>query len=170
MRVDAGTLPAMRLLLVAIAAPAIAHADERVEKRAEPASRHLVYGEAFGKAGPYGIGYELGITPKLALGIAASYARLGDQRLTTIVPYVHVEWLHGRHHAMVSDVGLSIVHSVLPSPVPEWDGMSETGAGGEATLGWEWRPRRLVVRTSGGLAVGEGGVAPFLGLAIGARL
>ena len=71
---------------------------------------------------------------------------------------------------MYGDFGIIFVHSRIPSPVPEWDGMSESGAGGQATLGWEWRPWRVVVRTSLGFALGEGGLAPFLGFAVGARL
>ena len=158
-------------MLAAIVCPAIAGADESITERSEDAlPRHTVYAEAFGKAGPYGLGYELGITPRLALGIAASYAVIRDQQLSTVAPYVHGDLLRGKRHSMYLDVGLIVVHSRIPSPVPEWDGMSETGAGGQATLGWEWRPWKLVMRTSLGVAAGEGGVAPFLGYAIGARL
>ena len=159
--------------LLAIVCPAIAHADEAITKKSsEPDAlpRHTVYVEALGKAGPYGIGYELGITPRLALGIAASYVTLSDQQLTTVAPYVHGESVRGMKHSMYADVGLIVVRSHVPSPVPEWDGMTETGAGMQATLGWEWRPWRLVMRTSMGVAAGEGGVAPFLGFAVGARL
>jgi hypothetical protein len=149
------------VVLFAVASPAIARAD---------ASIHTVYAEALGKAGPYGLGYEFAITPRLALGAAGSYAVLADQQLTTIAPYVHADLVRGDRHSLYGDIGFVVVHSKLRSPVPEWDGMSEAGAGGEATLGWEWRPWRLVVRTSLGVAIGEGGVAPFLGFAIGARL
>ena len=159
-------------VLLAIVCPAIATADDAsVTKQAKrELPRHTVYAEALGKAGPYGLGYELGITPRLALGIAASYAVIRDQQLTTIAPYVHADLIRGRRHSMYGDFGIIFVHSRIPSPVPEWDGMSESGAGGQVTLGWEWRPWRLVVRTSLGVAAGEGGVAPFLGLAVGARL
>ena len=144
--------------VVAVLVASSAHADD------------VVYVEAFGKAGAYGLGYEHGITPKLSLGLEASYVDLSDQRITTVVPYVHAEWLHGKRHSLVSDFGLVVVNSRIPSPVPEWNGMSETGAGGAATLGWEWHPAKLVVRTSGGVAAGEGGIAPFFGLAVGAKL
>lgn len=136
-----------------------AHADET-----------SLYAEALGKAGPYGLGVERGIAPQLALGVAASFAIVRDQQLATVAPYVHLDVLRGARHSLFADVGLVVVHSRLPSPVPEWDGMTDTGAGGQATLGWEARPGRMLVRTSLGVAVGEGGVAPFLGLALGARL
>ena len=165
--------PMLRVaLLAAIVCPAIAGADDSITKRSDDAKlpRHTVYAEAFGKDGPYGLGYELGITPRLALGVAASYAVVSDQQLSTFAPYVHADLIRGKRHSMYGDFGLIVVHSRVPSPVPEWDGMSETGAGGQATLGWEWRPWKLVMRTSLGVAAGEGGVAPFLGYAIGARL
>ena len=158
--------------LLAIVYPAIGHADEAITKSSEPEAlpRHTAYVEVLGKAGPYGVGYELGVTRNLALGIAASYATIRDQQLTTIAPYVHADIVRGKRHSLYTDIGLIVVHSRVPSPVPEWDGMTDTGAGGQATLGWEWRPWRLVMRTSLGVAVGEGGAAPFLGYAIGARL
>ena len=159
-------------VLCAIASPAIA--DEAVTKQASQAERvlpqHTVYAEAFGKAGPYGIGYEYAITKRLALGVVGSYAVVSDQQLTTVAPYVHADFLRGKRHSMYGDFGIIFVHSRIPSPVPEWDGMSDSGAGGQATLGWEWRPWRLVVRTSLGFALGEGGLAPFLGFAVGTRL
>lgn len=159
-------------VLGAIACPAIAFADEAITKRGEERAlpAHTVYAEALGKAGPYGVGYEYAITKRLALGVVGSYAVVSDQQLTTVAPYVHADFLRGARHSMYGDFGIIFVHSKIPSPVPEWDGMSESGAGGQATLGWEWRPWRLVVRTSLGLALGEGGLAPFLGFAVGARL
>jgi hypothetical protein len=170
-----GILLAMRwVALVVVACPAIGIADDlsttKHEKPREALPDHTLYVEALGKAGPYGIGYEHGITPRLALGVAASYAVIDDQQLTTVAPYVHADLIRGKRHSMYGDFGLIVVHSRIPSPVPEWDGMSDTGAGGQCTLGWEWRPWRLVTRTSLGVAVGEGGVAPFLGFAVGARL
>src|SRR5688572_32832518 len=128
--------------LMAIACPAIASGDPiTVTKRSDDKlPRHTAYAEVLGKAGPYGIGYELGITPRLALGIAASFAIINDQQLTTVAPYVHADLIRGKRHSMYADFGLIVVHSRIPSPVPEWDGMSETGAGGQTTLGWEWRP------------------------------
>jgi hypothetical protein len=166
-------LPAMLRVaaLMGIVWPAIATADESITKRAEPAlPRHTVYAEVLGKAGPYGLGYELGITHGLALGVAASYAVIRDQQITTVAPYVHGDILRGERHSLYTDVGIIFVRSHIPSPVPEWDGMTDSGAGGQATLGWEWRPWKMLVRTSMGVAVGEGGAWPFLGLAIGARL
>lgn len=157
--------------LLAIVCPAIGLADDSITKSSDDAlPRHTVYAEAFGKAGPYGIGYELGITRGLALGIAGSFLVLADQRLTTVAPYVHADLIRGKRHSMVGDFGLIYVHSHIRSPVPQWDGMSESGVGGQVSLGWEWRPWRLLVRTSMGVAVGEGGLAPFMGLAVGARL
>ena len=40
---------------------------------------------------------------------------------------------------------------------------------GFATLGWQYARGRVVVRTSAGIAVGEGGGAPMIGVALGVR-
>jgi hypothetical protein len=129
-------------------------------------AEQLVYVEALGKAGLYGVGYERAITPRLALGGVASYAVIRDQQLATAAPYLHATLVRGRRHALFGELGLVLVHSRIPSPVATWDGMAETGAGGVAAVGWE-RRGRLVVRAQAAVLAGEGGVAPWLGFAVG---
>lgn len=133
-------------------------------------SSSLVYVEALGKAGPYGLGYEHAITRRLALGAVWSYASLRGHQLYTVASYVHVTALARGRHALFGELGAAFVLSRVPSPVPEWDGMSDSGLGGQATVGWEWRPAPIVVRTYLGGAVGEGGAAPFGGLLLGVAL
>jgi hypothetical protein len=139
------------------------------DARAEPGkpTEQLIYVEALGKAGLYGVGYERAITPRLALGIAGSYAIVRDQHLATGAPYLHGTLLRGGRHALFGELGLVIVHSRIPSPVASWEGMAETGAGGVAAVGWERRGRRLVVRAQLAVLAGEGGVAPWLGFSLG---
>ncbi len=134
-----------------------------------PPSKHLVYFEALGKGGLYGVGYEYSVTPWLGIGGAASYSNIRDEQLFTFSPYVHVTALQGKRHALFGEFGAIFAHSRLPSPVMNWDGMSDTGGGGFATVGWEYRRGHFVFRTSGGVAVGEGGAAPMLGISIGLR-
>jgi hypothetical protein len=162
----------MRWIAAALlfAVPALAHADEAISKQAEPArSSHLVYVEALGKGGLYGVGYEHTITQSLSLGVAGSFAVLNDQRVTTIAPYVHGTIKSGQRHALFTEVGAVLAHSHLPSPVAGWDGMTDTGGGGFASLGWEYSRRHVVLRASGSLVVGEGGIGPMFGFAIGVR-
>jgi hypothetical protein len=140
---------------------------------AEPsatAHRQLVYGEALGKAGPYGIGWELALSRRLAVGAVGSIAVVRGQQLYTFAPYLHATLAGEHRHALFGELGAVIAHSRLPSPVPEWDGMSDTGAGAQAVLGYEYRRGRLVGRADLGLAAGGGGLAPFGGLALGVRL
>ena len=159
------------IILSAVMFLSSAAAEPSVTKdQATPPRRHLVYAEALGKAGPYGVGWELAITPRLSLGVAGSFAMLGGQQLYTIAPYLHAAALRGGRHTLFGELGLVVIHSHLPSPVAEWDGMSDTGAGGQATLGWQWQPGRWVVRTSGGIAAGQHGIAPIVGLALGITL
>jgi hypothetical protein len=149
-----------------------AHADDRVEKQASPdapASRHLVYVELLGKAGAYGVGYEYTVMPWLAFGAAGSYAVLGDQHITTGAPYVHATLLGHASHRLFGELGAIVAHSHVPSPVSDWTGMTSTGTAGFASLGYEHAGKRVVVRASGSVVAGDGGLGPMVGLSIGAR-
>lgn len=149
------------LAAAVVVCPQVASAD---------VSNHLVYGEVLGKAGLYGIGYEYKLTDRLAVGGAASFAVIRDQQVTTFSPYVHGTILGGSHHRLFGEFGAVIAHSKLPSPVMGWDGMSDTGGGSFASLGWERAGEHLVLRASASLIIGEGGVAPMLGFVIGMPL
>lgn len=157
------------IVVAALVLSAPSHADDSIRATAEPESRHLVYVELLGKGGLYGIGYEYAITRWLGFGGAASYAEIRDEQVLTASPYLHVSVLSGRRHALFTEVGGIIAHARVPSPVMNWDGISDTGSGGYLALGWEYHRRHLVVRTSGAVVAGEGGVAPMLGVAIGGR-
>lgn len=154
---------------VIVALSTLSHADDGIRATAEPPSRHLVYVELLGKGGLYGVGYEYAIAPWLGVGGAASYSALRDQQVYTLSPYLHITALAGRRHALFSEVGAILAHTRVPSPVMGWDGYSDTGSGGFLAVGWEYRRRHVVVRTSGAVVAGEGGLGPMLGFAIGAR-
>lgn len=164
-------LPLSLLVGAVLGGAAPAHADELHAEAASPAapSHHLVYAELLGKAGVYGVGYEFTLSPRLAVGAAASYASVRDQQVATLSPYLHVSIVRGAHHGLYGELGAVVAHSRIPSPVDDWDGMANTGAGGIASLGWERASRHLVLRASGSVVVGGGGVAPWLGLAVGVR-
>jgi hypothetical protein len=150
----------MRLLVMAaLLVPAAARADDR----------NLVYVEAGGKAGAYGVGYERAITGRLALGVAGSFLVLRGQQLATASPYLHATLLGRGRHSLFGELGAVIVHSRIPSPVMDWDGIAETGGGGVAALGWQRAGRHVVVRTQLSVLAGEGGAAPWGGIAIGFR-
>ena len=163
----------MRGLVVAcvLTLATAARADDGVHARAVAAapSRHLVYVELLGKGGLYGVGYEHTIAPWLAFGGAASYSVLREQSVATVAPYLHLTPVAGERHALFTEVGAILAHTHVPSPVMGWDGYSDTGSGGYLALGWEYRRRHVVLRTSGAVVAGEGGVAPMVGFAIGAR-
>jgi hypothetical protein len=172
-RVVLGLEPAMRVaaFCVAVVASGTARADDGLAttEHAERISRHLFYVEAFGKAGLYGIGYERTITPRLALGAAASYAVVRDEQIATVVPYLHARLLGEGAHRLFGEIGGELAHSHIPSPVMEWSGMSKTGGGGFAALGYEHAGRHVVVRTEAAVIVGAGGATPWAGFAIGFR-
>ena len=135
----------------------------------EPPGRHLIYAELLGKGGAYGLGYELSITPRFSIGTAVSYASIRGQQITTAAPYLHASVLRFGKNTLFGELGAMLVHSHIPSPVSDWDGMSESGAGGFASLGWERASRHVVFRASGSVVAGEGGLAPWAGIAIGFR-
>lgn len=150
----------MRRRLVALVVcglGATAHADD------------LFYVEALGKAGAYGVGYEHGIARRLSLGVAASYITITDQQVYTVAPYVHVDVVGTTRHMMFSEVGAVLAHSRIPSPVADWDGMSDTGGGGYLSLGYEYQRGHVVVRASGSVVAGEGGLGPMIGLVLGVK-
>ncbi len=71
----------------------------------------------------------------------------------------------GVRHRWFIQAGPQLVRRVTPSPVPEWDGMSETAVSGELSTGYEYRDK-IVVRVYGMAAVGER-LVPWLGASIG---
>lgn len=132
------------------------------------APANLIYVELLGKAGAYGLGYERRITDRLSLGAAGSYADVRAQQITTVSPYLHARLL-GRRNQLFSELGAVFVHTHIPSPVPEWDGMSDSGGGGFAALGWQRDWKHVVLRAHGSVMVGEGRATPWGGVAIGVK-
>ncbi len=127
----------------------------------------LLYVEALGKAGAYGVGFERVMTERLSLGVAASFISLAGQHIYTAAPYLHGTVLGSARHALFGEVGAVLAHSRIPSPVEDWDGMSDTGGGGFLSIGYEYRRSRFVVRVSGAVVAGEGGLGPMIGIALG---
>ena len=128
-----------------------------------PARRHAAYLELLGKGGLWGIGYDYLAWPRLALGATASYAVVGGEHVATLSPYAALYPAGGRRHRWLVQLGPQIVHLARPSPVPEWPGQSSTGVGGQLGTGYELRTR-LLVRAFAMVTVGEGGLAPWLGV------
>jgi hypothetical protein len=155
------------IIVTLVCAAGVARGD--VRESLEPPSPNLFYVEALGKAGAYGVGYERQITPRLSLGGAASYAVMRDQHIASVSPYLHATLLRRGKHALFGELGAVLVHSRIPSPLPEWNGISDTGGGGVGALGWERTGRHLVLRAQGSVLVGEGGASPWGGFAIGYR-
>ncbi len=149
--------------------PALADEVHATSEPETAPSRNLFYVELGGKAGLYGVGYERRLTDRLSLGAAGSYAVVRDQQLVTLTPYLHVALLEGKKNGLFTELGATFVHSSIASPVDDWDGMTDSGGGGYASLGWERKSRHVVFRAAASVVAGEGGVAPWFGLAIGVR-
>ena len=160
--------------MLARAATAAADPETSVATRAAPAAAapettQLVYVEVLGKAGPYGVGYEHALVSRIALGVEGSYARLRDQDLATVVPYVHVTPLRRGANALFGELGVELAYSKLESSVPRWMGSASSSLGGVAAVGYERSWKHVVLRGAISLLAGKGGMAPWAGLAIGVK-
>lgn len=125
-----------------------------------------IYLELLGKGGLWGVGADYQITDRVRVGAVASVSRLDGETLTSVTPYAALSaYVHG-HHAWYVDAGPHLAYLSMPSPVPEWHGMSSTGLGLDVSTGYEYRSR-IVVRVFGMAAIGTGGVAPWFGTSLG---
>lgn len=161
----------MRAVLAVLLLARTASAGDGIHASApaHESSPHLVYVEALGKGGLYGVGYERRLLPWLAIGGAGSWSALRGQHVTTLSPYAHATVLGHGHHTMFGELGAIVARSSIGSSVMDWDGITTWGGGGFATLGYQHASRHVVLRASAGLAVGRGGAQPMVGFAIGAR-
>lgn len=147
-----------------------AEEPQAVEKVAEaPQRKHALYVELLGKGGLGGIGYDYAVTPRIAVGAAASYFVLDGEHVISFSPYLAAYPLGGTRHRWFVHAGPQIVHLERPSPVPEWDGMSSTGVGAEVSTGYELRTR-VLFRAFGMGTVGKGGLHPWVGASVGLTL
>lgn len=135
----------------------------------DTSSRHAVYAELLGKTGLYGLGYEYQPAPWLHLGTSISVWNASGATLLAAAPYLGVGARLRGDHRWFAHLGSSIVHHREPA-VAGWDGLSETGIGGQLAAGYELRRTRYFVRASAIVSFGDGGWVPWLGLAAGIRL
>jgi hypothetical protein len=134
------------------------------------ASASLVYVEALGKAGPYGVGYEHAITERIALGFEGSVDRLREQNLAAAVPYVHVTPLVHGANALFGELGAELGYSKIESGVARWMGTSTTAVGAVAAVGYQRDlGKRFVLRIALSVLAGKGGAAPWGGIALGVK-
>lgn len=144
-------------LLLLVGTSASVRADERP---------HALYLDLLGKGGLWGVGYDYQANKWLGGGVAVSYFVLDGEHVQSMSPYLAAHpFGRGRHRWFVH-LGPQLYRVSTPSPVPEWSGTSSMGIGAELTTGWEYRDH-LLVRVFGMVTVGEGGVAPWLGVSLG---
>jgi hypothetical protein len=151
---------------VAVAAMCVA-ATRGADAEPERTPRHSIYVEALGKGGLWGLGYGHQLSKRIALGAVASMWMLDEQRVYNASPFLTIYPLGTGRHRLFVDVGPQLIHVSTPSPVPEWMGSSSTGVGGQVSLGYE-RRGPLLVRIFAMGAAGKEGVAPWIGLDVGA--
>jgi hypothetical protein len=152
-------------LLVLVGASTTAAAEPDVDVSRDD----LIYVEALGKLGLYGLGYERQLHRWVSAGIAGSvYGASGRTGLATSA-YVGLGSAFFGRHRWFAQLGPQLVHEREPA-VPGFDGLSTTAAGGQVTAGYEYRADRWLLRTHAVLSIGRGGVAPWAGASFGVRL
>lgn len=145
-----------------------AGADDAVIVQAPPTQRHTVYVELLGKGGLWGLGYDLLVHRKVAVGATTSFLAHRHERQLSLIPYLAVYPVGSRHRWFV-EAGPQLVHVTQMSPVPEWPGRHDTGVGAEIGSGYELRGR-VVFRAFAMATIGKQGAAPWLGLSVGVAL
>jgi len=161
------------ILARTLALVAVVHVSTSSAPRADPVRDHrtAVYVEAFGAGGLWGVGVDHRIHSRWALGAVGGGGSSEDQSYLSLTPYAAVDVLRSRsgHHAWLVDAGAQLAHVWNESPVPEWDGTSQTGVGGMLSSGYEYR-NRILFRVFAQTVFGKGGIAPWLGADIGMTL
>src|SRR5687767_13304813 len=117
------------VLVILIVASSTAWADDEAVHQA-------AYVELLGRGGAYGVGYEIALAERLAVGAAASFVAVDGERVTTVSPYLHGVIVERGAHAWFADAGPALTHVAIPSPVAEWNGVSSTSIGGIVTTGY----------------------------------
>jgi len=141
-------------------APAGADRSARLERP------HAVYLELLGKGGLYDVGYDRVFADRLALGGAASFFVIDDERVLTLAPYLATYPWAGRRSAFLVQLGAQIVYVAIPSHIRGFSGASSTGLGGEFSIGYELRAPVLFRAVATGVG-GRGGFRPWAGIAMG---
>jgi hypothetical protein len=154
---------------LALLAGALVLAGPLEEASAEPAparpwSAQL---ELLGRGGLWGVGGEREAGPVYA-GAVGSFALLRGDQVYSACGYGGLRF-GGPRHVLRVDVGVNVTHVRTPSPVPEWDGVTSTGAGSVIGVGYE-RRGALDWRLGALALVGKGGVVPWLSLSVAWRL
>lgn len=161
------TLGALFLFSTAAAAEPDTAVSAVVEDAA-PERRHLVYGELLGKLGLYSLGYEYQLTDWLSVGGAGSFWLASYRRVMAGTLYLGVGTAIRGKHRWFAQVGPEIIRESEPA-VPGFGGLARTGIGAQLSAGYEYRGERWLFRGHGTVTAGKGGVAPWLGAAVGVR-
>jgi hypothetical protein len=161
-------MPRGWLLLALVPVVAVAEEAQLGEPIVETPLRqpHVAYVEILGKNGLYGLGYDFATSERWAFGGAGAFFVAGDERILSFGPYANFYPIAGRSSAMVLQAGAQFVQVWVPSRVFGWSGTSATGLAGQFSAGYEYRNGFLFrVLVSG--VFGQGGIRPWLGIALG---
>lgn len=135
---------------------------------AEAKRDRLVYLEAFGKFGLYGVGVERRYHRWLTLGSAFSFSRASERTIIGSSLYLGTGSAIRGKHRWFAQLGHLMSYEREPS-APGFQGLTRIGHGLHVTAGYEYRGDRWVVRGHAVMTAGRGGVAPWAGSSVGVR-
>ena len=139
------------------------------EPEAAEDRRHVVVAEAFGKLGLYSLGYEIQLHRWVSAGAAGAFWIASGRRVFASSAYLGTGGALAGPHRWFVQLGPELVHEREPA-VGSFDGLSDTGLGGQLTAGYEYRRDRYLIRGHAVLTFGSGGLVPWAGVSVGARL
>jgi hypothetical protein len=152
--------------LLLVATSAYAEVDGSLEVSAESPTerRHLIYVDAFGRLGPYAVGYEYRLVGPLSVGGAGSVYGASGRRVLAAAGYVGVEHTLTGSHGLFAQVGALVVHET--EPVLE---LAATGVGGQLVAGYQWAAERWIFRVQAVATAGERDANLWAGATVGLR-
>ncbi len=127
---------------------------------------YALYLEILGKGGVWGVGGDLQLGERWAIGTTGSFQSWGTQTVLSVSPYVTRYLFPERRHRPFFQAGPQWVYLSTSSLVPEWKGSRASGLGIQLSAGYEYRNIFLFRFFAMG-SIGRQGVAPWMGFDIG---
>lgn len=127
---------------------------------------YALYIEILGKGGVWGVGGDVQLGKRWAIGSTGSFQRWGTQTVLSVSPYVAGYLFPEKRHRLFFQAGPQWVYLSTGSLVPEWKGSRASGLGAQLSTGYEYRNIFLFRFFAMG-SIGRQGVAPWMGFDIG---
>lgn len=127
---------------------------------------YALYLEILGKGGIWGVGGDVQLGKRWAIGTSGSFQRWSTQTVLSVSPYITGYLFPEKKHRWFFQAGPQWFYLSTRSLVPEWKGSRKSGLGAQLSTGYEYRNIFLFRFFAMG-SIGRQGVAPWMGFDIG---